>query len=345
MTYKYAFFGIPQGSAKAGLCLDYGIAPERKAETIKAAARHLKPLICRSTIWSAWTDMNFYGEDLKLFYAEMGRNFTPNPHHNSSHRTAISAFWSLEACMAFYKMSPGTTRLTIEGFGSVATYLAPYLKDLGVKVVAVSTYRGTVANPQGLDLAYIVSQSNLYGPDWIDREGYWQRLDRDALFDIETDIMVPCARVHSIGPERATRIPTRLVLPIANVLCTDAALTVFDQRGIDYVPDFVVNGGGVNGHIKDIIDPFGELFKTMFHRLLKTAHANRKPIRKEAEEVAHSNYGRLVSEAYSIEPLQRKIYERLSHEGLLPKFLVQKSQREKRNSLYSSLESLFSLSI
>jgi glutamate dehydrogenase/leucine dehydrogenase len=212
-------------------------------------------------------------------------------------------------------------------------------------VVAASTYRGAVSNPEGLDLMHIVNQSERHGSDWIDRDGDWKRLDRDALFDIETDIMLPCARVHSIGPERAGRIQARLVLPIANVPCTDAALEVFDQRGIAYFPDFVVNGGGVSGHIKDIDDPFGEVFKAMLNRLLKTAHASRRPIRKVAEDVAHANYGRMVSDAYSSEPLQRKIINRLAHGGLFPKVLIRKSQQDKLRRLYSNIEGLYPLSV
>ena len=38
-------------------------------------------------------------------------------------------------------------------------------------------------------------------------------------------------------------------MPVANVPCTDQALDVFDKRGIPYLPDYVVNGGGVCGSV------------------------------------------------------------------------------------------------
>lgn len=341
MTYKFSFFGIPQGGAKAGLRVGYDIDPERKALLIRAAARHLEPLVRRSTVWSPWTDMNFYGDDLMLFYAEMGRNYTPNPHSNSSHRTAISAFWSLQACLEYYGLNPKETRLALEGFGSVASYLTPYLARLGIKVVAVSNHHGTLANPEGLDLSAIDRLRARYGSAWVDQPGDWRRLEREALFEIEADILVPCARVHSIGPEEAGSLSARLVLPIANVPCQDEALAVLDRRGIDYIPDFVVNGGGISGHIQDINDPFGKLFKAMLRRMLKAARKRGRSVRAIAEEAAHANYGRIVSEAYLFESLPLKIVKGLARRGLLPKACTQNFQRDGLSQLYANMEELF----
>jgi glutamate dehydrogenase (NAD(P)+) len=285
--------------------------------------------------------MNFYGEDLRLFYAEMGRRYTPNPLHNSSQRTAISGFWSLQACLAFYGMDPRATRLTLEGFGSVASYLAPFLTRAGLRVMAVSNHLGAAVNPEGLDLAAIVALRERHGSAWIDQPGDWRRLEREALFDVETDILIPCARVHSIAAEQARRIHARLVLPIANVPCTEGALLVFDHRGLDYVPDFVVNGGGVSGHIKDLADPFGTLFMSMLRRMLETARATRTPVRHVAEKAAHANYGRLAAEAYATDPLPLKIAKGLANRGLAPKNLVRNFQQETLERVYSNIEGLF----
>lgn len=341
MTYKFSFFGIPQGGAKAGLRLDYDVDPMRRSELIRAAARHLKPLVMRSSIWSPWTDMNFYGDDLRMFYGEMGRLYTPNKHYNSSHRTAISAFWSLEACMAFYELDPQETRVTIEGFGSVASYLAPFLRDAGVKVVAASNTRGMVYNQAGLNLDEIVQLREQHGSAWVEQNGKWKTGDRDDIFDIEADIMMPCARVHSIDNGKAERISARLLLPIANVPCTDEALQVLDRRKLDYIPDFVVNGGGVSGHIKGINDPFGVFFKSMFQRLLSTARTSQFPVRKVAEDAAHVNYGRIAADAYTTDPLTLKIVKRLAARGLAPGAIVKKIRKNNLDRLYLNMNELF----
>jgi glutamate dehydrogenase (NAD(P)+) len=341
MTYKYAFFGLPQGGAKAGLRIDYDENPERKNRLIRAAAKHLEPIIKRSNIWSPWTDMNFYGDDLAQFYSAIGRCYKPNLQYNSSLRTAISAFWSLEACCDFLGLDPKETRLTLEGFGSVASYLAPLLMRLGVKVVGVSTHRGMVFNSKGLDLFAIAGYRERHGSGWIDQAGDWKRFGCDSLFDIETDIIVPCARVHSITPDKVRRISARLILPIANVPCSEEAINLVDQLGIDYLPDFVVNGGGVCGHIRDNSDPFGVLFKSMIERMFKTARKRNMPIRIVAEDAAHFNYKNLISSTYRPELLHQKVVRKLINNGVVPEKILKKIKNNELKNIYSNLENLF----
>lgn len=341
MTYKFSFFCIPQGGAKAGLRIDYDEEPARRVELIRAAARHLKPIVLRSNIWSPWTDMNFYGHDLSVFYREIGISYTPNKLYNSSQRTAISAAWSLEACLAFYGLDPQETTITIEGFGSVASYLAPFLKRARVRVVAASSSRGMVYNADGLDLDEVVARQRICGSAWVEQNGNWKSGPIDGLFDIPADVVVPCARVHSIDKHTAERIRARFVLPIANVPCTDEALQVLDRRGIEYMPDFVVNGGGVNGHVKDIGDPFGKHFKAMFGRMIETARLQGCPVRKIAEDAANTNYAAIVAEAYQTDALLLKVARAVARRRLIPKAFIKKLTGGQMELLHANVASLF----
>lgn len=342
MTFKYSFFAISQGGAKAGLRVRVDEQPARKEELIRSAARHLMPLIKRSNIWSPWTDMNFYSEDLRIFYDEMGLGYTANKLFNSSHRTAIGAFWSLQACLKFYQLEPESTTLTLEGFGSVASYLSTFLKDAGIKMVATSNNRGTVSNHEGLDLDEVLNMYQKYGSAWIEQDGNWEKGEREDIFDIEADVMIPCARVHSIGVDKAKRINSKLLLPIANVPCTEEALEVLDSRNISFMPDFVVNGGGVSGHIKGIDDSFGLLFKAMFERMLKNADKNSWPVRKVAEQAAHMNYSKIIFDAYTADSFTLKIAKSLANRNMLPKNIFKRLQKENLNRIYSNIEELFS---
>jgi glutamate dehydrogenase (NAD(P)+) len=147
MTYKYAFFNIQQGGAKAGLKVDYDETPERRRELMRHAARHLEPLI-RKGIWSAWTDMNFFRDDLSAFYDAIGIAFDPSTEGGSSLRTALSGHASLQAAMEWLRLRPRDARVSIEGFGSVARYLSPFLIEAGVRVVALSNHSGSLYNPR-----------------------------------------------------------------------------------------------------------------------------------------------------------------------------------------------------
>ena len=222
MTYKYSFFKLSQGGAKGGLRLDYNEPPDRRRLLLEEAARHLRPLIDRN-LWWPHSDMNFYAADLVHFYRGLGQDFQPSDHDCSSFRTAVWAFAALWACIDHLKTSPERVRVAFEGFGSVAGYMVPFLKELGVKVVALTNHRGGAWNPAGLDLDAVLAHQQAGGSTWDEPANPWKPITTDELFDIETDVFIPCARVHSVDADRARRLKTALLMPIANVPCTDEA--------------------------------------------------------------------------------------------------------------------------
>jgi glutamate dehydrogenase (NAD(P)+) len=72
-----------------------------------------------------------------------------------------------------------------------------------------------------------------------------QRLDRDAILDVECDIWIPAARPDVVREENVDRLKTRLVLQGANIPFTPAAERLLHDRGVLVVPDFIANAGGV----------------------------------------------------------------------------------------------------
>jgi glutamate dehydrogenase/leucine dehydrogenase len=296
MTYKYAFFKIQLGGAKAGIRVDYSESAEKKAQLFREAARHFEALI-RGNLWSPWSDMNFFRSDLRTFYSGIGIDFPSNGSGGSSFRTALSAFAALEAVVGHFGAGRAGVRLALEGFGSVASYLAPLLRDHALRLVGASTLSGAVYRRDGLDLDAIVRAYQKSGADWVEARGEWDRISRDDLFRLDCDVLIPCARVHSIDKERAAEISARCIVPIANSPCAPEAFEVLDSRGISYVPDYVVNGGGVCGPALfgatpdrlAAAGPFMAAFGSMVRRLLLLSDRRRVPVRAAADEVACGN--------------------------------------------------------
>ncbi len=344
MTYKFAFFDVPQGGAKMGLKINYDLPEPMRTALIRAAARHLEPLLRRADFWSPWGDMNFHGDELRAFFAAVGRDYTPDETHNSSVRTAISTLWSLQALLADRNLPPGEVSLSIEGFGTVASYLAPLLAGMGVKVVAVSNHLGGVSNTRGLDLSKVVTLRREQGDAWVQEKGDWEHITQEELFKVPAEILVPSARVHSISAERARTVPVRAVLPIANVPCTDEALEILDDRGIDFLPDFVVNGGGMLGHIRSADDRFGATFRAMIGRMLRTAREKQGSVRKLAESAAQSNFPGIAAEAYGRDPFFLDVLQRLGYRGIVPESLVRQAQESVSKRVERRVASLFPLS-
>jgi len=348
MTYKYAFFKLDQGGAKAGLQVGYEEPPERRRLLIQEAARHLRPLIDRN-LWSPHSDMNFYADDLVHFYRGIGQDFQPPDDGGSSFRTAVWAFAALRACIDHLGTKPDRTRVAFEGFGSVAGYMVPFLMELGVKVVALTTHRGGARDPAGLDLDAVLAHQRAGRSTWDEPGKPWKPISNDELFDIETDIFIPCARVHSIGADRARGLKTTLVMPIANVPCTDEALSVLDRRGILFMPDWVVNGGGVCGAAMDGTTPDNAgtaqglitLFRDLNRRLLNTSKATGVTPRELAGAVSRRNYPDLVGHAYDRESIAIKLRKKMGAMSLLPKFVSRRELKARGAKTLDYLNTLF----
>jgi glutamate dehydrogenase (NAD(P)+) len=87
-------------------------------------------------------------------------------------------------------------------------------------LVGVADSRGTIYNPQGLDVEALIElkTADKSVTDYPDGK----KLDRDAVIDIACEIWIPAAQPDVIGAEK-----------------------YLYEKGVLYVPDFIANAGGV----------------------------------------------------------------------------------------------------
>lgn len=134
-------------------------------------------------------------------------------------------------------------RVVVQGFGAVGSHAARFLAQKGAVLVGAADSRGTLHDPHGIDVA-LLRRLKAEGKSVHDYPG-GQKLDRDAVIDIECDIWIPAARPDVINEANVDRLRTRLVIQGANIPCTRGAEEVMHRRGILAVPDFIANAGGV----------------------------------------------------------------------------------------------------
>jgi glutamate dehydrogenase (NAD(P)+) len=132
---------------------------------------------------------------------------------------------------------------TIQGFGNVGSNCARILSRLGASMVAVGDYKGYIANPEGLNpfkLTEHVAQTGSV-------EGYKHSrpITRDEFFAMESDIFVPAALELEIGEKEARALKCKVVAEGANGPTYPDAEQILIDRGIDVLPDILVNSGGV----------------------------------------------------------------------------------------------------
>ena len=349
MSFKYSFFQIEQGGAKAGLRISYEEAPERRRALIREAARHLEPLI-KKYVWSPWSDMNFYGDDLASFFDAIGMSFHQPSGGGSSFRTAVSAAAALKASTEYLDIEPHRLRVAMEGFGSVATHLVPFSKRWGVRLVAVSTHVGGLSNSDGLDLDACVEMRRKGPSAWHDLGGTARRIDRDELFDLETDILIPTHRVHSIDASRASRIKARLLLPIGTrhvreMPCRSSTLETYSMFPTTW--STVVASAATSWVMPRADAPSGcagfvEVFRAMVVRMLRMSEATKIPPRELADRVAHRNYPAIAANAYDQPSRTARLMEKLRRlPPLAPRSWAQAEVRARMDRTLKHLNNLF----
>jgi len=111
--------------------------------------------------------------------------------------------------------------------------------------VAISTISGAKVCQSGFSAATLVAQRKQFGDAFVNHLLEGDLIDRQSLFAIPVDILVPSARTWSLDAAIAQTVQSRYVIPAANAPYTDDSVRILEGRGIICLPGYVVNCGGV----------------------------------------------------------------------------------------------------
>jgi len=150
---------------------------------------------------------------------------------------------AVEVALRYCDFEMNGARLVIQGFGAVGRHTASFLTASGAVLVGVADSRGAIYDPDGLDVAALLELKKA-GKSVTEHPG-GQKLDRNALIDLECDIWIPAARPDVIREDNVGRLRARLVVQGANIPVTPGAEKQLHEKGILCVPDFIANAGGV----------------------------------------------------------------------------------------------------
>jgi len=201
----------------------------------------------------------------------------------------------------------------IEGFGNVARPLAALLASEGVRVVAISTSRGALYNPKGLNVGRLVQLAEEAGSQVVELYHEAEFVDREKLLELPVDILCPCARWNSLNTCNAPRIPVKVICPGANNPITPDAERALFERGVLCLPDFVTNCGGVLGGTMEFASVSKERISTFINhhigvriaRLLNEAKSKHQLPRDLAVPFALGRFNHVVQNAERPTPLSR----------------------------------------
>jgi len=314
MTLKYGFLGLPQGGAKAGVI---GNPEAPRAERLKRLVEFghaIKPLLHTKTFVPT-SDMGTQSADIRYILnavgIRVGRRELQN--NSSGFYTAHSVLAGVIQSARHIGLDVSRSTAAIEGFGNVGKPLANLLIGEGIKVVAISTSRGGLYNPRGLEVDRLVRLADEAGSRVVEVYREAEFIDREALLELPVDILCPCARWNSLHISNAPRIAAKIICPGANDPITSEAERALFERGVLCLPDFVTNCGGVLGGTMEFASVSRERITAFIHHqigsriawLLKEARAKNVLPREVAVPLALHRFEQVRQSAINPTPLRR----------------------------------------
>jgi valine dehydrogenase (NAD+) len=239
MAYKNSLAGLDLGGGKAVI---WGDPEQMKTEALlRAYGRFVESLGGR---YITACDVGTYVQDMDVVARETrwvtGRSEVNGGAGDSSVLTAWGLFQGMRAAAEHVWGAPSLAgrRVGIAGLGKVGKVLTGHLLADGAAVVAADVSERAVA----------WTRANHPEVDVVD--------DTKALITSEMDIYAPCAMGGALNDDTVPVLTARIVAGAANNQLAHPGMDkALADRGVLYVPDYLVNAGGVI-QVADEIDGF-----------------------------------------------------------------------------------------
>lgn len=229
MSYKNALAGLPLGGGKAVIVAD----PSRpdKADLLRAFSRHVQDLGGR--YWTA-IDVGIEPSDADIIAERCDYTFTRasqyEPGFNPSAFTSLGGFTGIRAAVSHLwgRDELVGLRVGIQGLGATGSGLAELLHEAGARLVVADVRSEAVA-------------------DIVHRFGA-EAVPPDTIHAQDVDVFAPCALGAGLNDETIPDIKAKIICGLANNQLAEARHgETLRRAGIVYVPDYVVNAGGMIG--------------------------------------------------------------------------------------------------
>lgn len=279
MTLKAAACGLPHGGGK-GVILQDATTLAHRTQIFQAFGDFVHELggryISSMDLGTTTEDMNVIAQRTPYVIGATQKS----GHGDPSPYTAQGIFRTMQAAVAFKLKKHSLAGLTvaIQGAGKSAYYLAKLLHAHKVHLVV------TDINPQATKR-------------FADEFGAAVVVEPEQIYSTRCDIFAPCAVGGTINLQTLNLIQAPIIAGAANNQLANKELgALMQKRGILYLPDFIINSGGLiyaattyNGHKVEaanrLIDNLYERMMALFERSEKT----KLPTTEIANQIAREN--------------------------------------------------------
>lgn len=293
MTFKNAAAGLPHGGAKSVIFADPAMPAAKKEAIVRAFACAIRDLVD----YIPGPDMGTNELAMAWIKDEISRAVgLPRVIGGIPLDEIGSTGYGLSVAAHVAQDFGGPrlkgARVAVQGFGAVGRHAARFLTNSGAVLVAASDSRGTVADPDGLDVAILTSIKAGRRPVTDYKKG--KKTIAESIIGIDCDILIPAARPDVITMDNVDTVKAQVVLQGANIPATIDAEQRLHERGVLCVPDVIANAGGVitaaveyqGGSQAAALEMTALKIRENTREVLAAAQRDEVPPRKAAHELA-----------------------------------------------------------
>lgn len=223
MTFKCVLAGVRGGGGKTVVIANHLV--DRPA-AMEALGREIEAL---GGVYQTGPDAGFTHDDREALArgtSHLAHFHGDGPMRSAGEATAEGAEWGIRAALDHLEISDysGLT-IAVQGLGSVGRALARRFLALGCKVIGadISEEACHAAQADGVEI-----------------------LSPSQFFETPCDVLAPCALGGTVHDLSISRMRTSVVAGVANnVLGHPQQAELLRERGILYLPDFVLNAGAL----------------------------------------------------------------------------------------------------
>jgi leucine dehydrogenase len=232
MTLKWAGIEFPMGGGKAVLAVPGPLGPAEREGLLLRFGELVESL---GGLYGTGVDLGTTPADMTVVGRRTGRVAGREEHAGGAGDpgpwTALGVYEGLRVAArhALGAEDVASISVLIQGVGGVGRPLAQRLADAGARVI--------LADADGERAETVAAEVGA------------RVVPADAAYDTECDVLAPCAVGGVLNRDTIPRLRCRVVAGSANnQLGEEEDADRLHDRGILYVPDFIVNAGGAVAH-------------------------------------------------------------------------------------------------
>lgn len=263
MTWKSALAGLPFGGGKGGISIDPSKYSQKELERITrrfifALGDNIGPDVdipapdvntnSQIMAWAADTYAFTHPSSTRALnlHVVTGKPVGSGGLLGRDRATGFGVVAAIKSWAQLKEINLKDKTFIVQGFGNVGFWASYFLQELGAKLIAVQDASGSIFSKEGINTEHLYEYAG-NNKGFIKGFKNTAAIENEHFFGIACDIIIPAALGNQITIDNVEQIKTSLIAEGANGPTTPLAEQILLEKGVDIIPDFMCNAGGVTG--------------------------------------------------------------------------------------------------